>query len=414
MARKYIIVLTVLCLLLLQTSFALAQEKIEVAVNQSRLLAFNGVSSVAVANPDIADVAVVSGSEIVLVGKQPGLTTLHVWSFSGQESYLIEVGTDDSNIANAIKATLGFTDIRVSKVDKTIILEGTVNDQYQKLRAEKVAGAYGDKVVNLLEITNPTQVKIEVKIVEINRAKIRNLGIKWGNYPTTAPGSFYAGQSISNSVAGNAFGSFGSYADVNVQIDALVHDGFAKILSQPNLVTMSGDKASILIGGEIAVPVAWEDNKLTVEWKEYGIKLEIGPEVNAEGLIYSKVKAEVSTMDWNSPHRIGIGANISIPPMKMRKAESAISLSSGQTMGIGGLIASDASTDVYKVPFLSKIPILGNLFKSKSFSKEETELLIFITPTIVDPQEYKPSATPAMKDLAAENPWGGEQSGGKN
>lgn len=414
MTRKYMVILMVFCLLFLQTSLAPATEKIEVAVNQSRLLAFNGVSRVAVANPDIADVAAVSGSEVMIVGKQPGLTTLHVWSLSGRESYLIEVGTDDSNIANTIRNMLGYTNIRVSKVNTTIILEGTVNDQYQKMRAEKVAGAYGEKVVNLLEITNPTQVKIEAKIVEINRAKARDMGIKWGYNPATSPGNFYAGQSLTNSVVGNIFGDFGTYADINAHLTALVQDGFAKILSQPNLITLSGDKANILIGGEIPVPVARDDDKITVEWKEYGIKLEIAPEVNAEGLINSKVKAEVSTLDWNSTHRIELGDNFSIPPLKVRKAETAIALSSGQTMAIGGLIASESSTDVYKVPLLSKIPIIGQLFKSKSFSKEETELVIFITPSIVDPKEYKPPATRELNDLAAENPWGGEQSGGKN
>jgi pilus assembly protein CpaC len=412
--RKILSCLLILYLFLLQTNIAVATDTIEIAVNQSRLLAFNGVYRVAVANPDIADVGVVSGSEILVVGKQPGLTNVHIWSSSGRQSYLIEVGTDDSNIANMIKNTLGYTNIRVSKVNKTVILEGSVNDQYQKARAEQVAGAYGEKVVNLLEITNPIQVKIEAKIVEINREKIKDTGIIWGNNPDSSPGTFYAGQSFINSVVGSVFGDMGSFADINSRLNALVKNGSAKILSQPNIITLSGDKANIMIGGEIPVPVALEDNKITVEWREYGIKLDIAPEVNTEGLIKSKIKAEVSTLDWNSTHRIELGQNMRIPPIKVRKAESAITLNSGQTMAIGGLIANEISEDIHKIPLLADLPVIGKLFKSRSFSKAETELVIFITPTIVNPTEYKPNTTRDMKDYSAENPWGGENSGRKN
>lgn len=410
----FIAVLLLFCTSI-QSPAVLAAESLSVAVSQSRVLNFYGVERVAVANPDVADVMVVSGSEVLLVGKAPGVTTLHIWSTAGRSSYLIEVAADDLPIANQIKSILGYDNIRVSKVGKTIILEGKVNDQYQKSRAEAVAGAYGEKVINLLELTKPVQVKIEAKIIEIDREKSKSLGIKWGNGTGSdfAPGAFSFGQSFNSSGTFN-IGSLGKLGNINGQISALEKNGVAKLLSQPNMITLSGDKANILVGGQIPVPVSVQNGQIAIEWKDYGIRLEIAPLVNAEGLISSQIKAEVSSLDWNSPNKIQLGSNMFIPPLKSSKAESSIALSSGQTMAIGGLISSQTSKDIAKLPFLGDLPIIGNLFKSTSFNRNETELLILITPTIVDPSEYIPQATSEMKDFVQENPWGGTKDGGKN
>jgi pilus assembly protein CpaC len=386
---------------------ASAAGSITVAINHSLVMNMANVWRVAVANPEIADVVVVSESEILVVGKTSGITTLHTWSVNGHESFEIEVGDNNSMIANNIKNILGYNDVKVSKVNKTVILEGKVNDQYQKSRAEKVAEAYGEKVINLLELTNPKQVKIEAKILEISRDKLDNLGIKWGNNPATAPGVFSAGQSAIQSIPSqrDLFGWFGSYDDLNAQIDALIQDGHAKILSQPNMVTVSGEKANILVGGEIPVPVSVNNNQISVVWKEYGIKLVISPEVNAEGLIASNVKAEVSSIDYTNPKAmVDLGNGLIIPALKTRKAETVITMPSGKTMAIGGLISSDDSKYVTKFPFLSEIPILGKFFTSSSTSKNTREILILMTPTLVDISEYSPSMTLGMKGFLTENP----------
>jgi pilus assembly protein CpaC len=415
----YTMTLLLLCLLA-PVLPAAASDPLAVAVNQSRVLAVDGVQRVAVANPDIADVLVVSSNEILLIGKAPGFTTLQVWNRDGLLSYAVEVSDDNRPLALEIQSILGYPDIRVSKVNKSIILQGTVNDQYQKAQAEKVAAAYGERVVNLLEITRPTQVKIEVRVIELNREKTRNLGIKWGNN-VNSPGVFGFGQSnplnpVLGSGAATVLGGLGTYSAVNAQLEALVKDGAAKILSQPNIITLSGGKASIMVGGQIPVPISAQNGQVSIEWKDYGIKLDIEPEVNAEKLIQSKVKAEVSSLDWTSTHSILLGPGISIPPVKLRKAETAIALASGQTMAIGGLIASESSRDVYKIPLLGDLPILGQLFRSSSFNKGETELIILITPTIVDPAEYQAPITSDMRDFLKENPWQGGKTNdeGKN
>lgn len=339
-----------LCLLLAAVPTMAAGNTLEVAVDQSQVLNIEGVKRVAVANPKVADVLVVSDSELLLVGKAPGVTTLQIWTGRVPTVYSVQVGGAEFYIGK--------------------------------------------------------QVKIEAKIVEIDRGKMKNLGIKWGN-SVTSPGSFAFGQDIRNSEVGKLWNDFGSYANIQAQLDALIQDNFAKMLSQPNMITLSGTKANILVGGQIPVPISNDNGQITVEWKDYGIKLEIEPSVNAEESIYTKVKAEVSAIDWNDNHKIVISTSgMSIPPITMRKAESTIVLFSGQTMAIGGLISSEMSKDVQKIPFLGDLPIIGNLFKSTSFNRNETELLIFITPTIVDPNEYVPQSTVEMKQEVQKDPWG--------
>lgn len=402
-----------LCLLLFwpgQLS-ASGQEKMTVGAGQSRTVNMSGLQRAAIANPDVADVVVVSSSELILVGKQTGTTTLIIWSNMGRQTYQVEVAANDPAIANEIKRVLGYPDIRVVKVNKTVILEGTVNDQYQRARAEKIAAAYGDKVVNLLEIAKPIQIKIEAKIVEISRNKTDKLGLQYYSTNTANPGIFFAGQYQNSVLQGTAIslGNLGAVAPLNTQLNLLLQNGFAKLLSQPNMVTLSGEKANILVGGQIPVPVSNMAGQVSIEWKDYGIKLEISPEASLDGIITSKVKAEVSAMEWNNPTtKIKLGSNIEIPSIRMRKAETAIALASGQTMAIGGLIANDTTRDVTKIPFLGDLPVIGQLFRSTSFIKGETELIILVTPTIVDPQALVPPMSQELKDHLNQKPAGGQ------
>lgn len=403
--------------LFLAVSPLASAASLSVGANQSKVIYLSGVNKVAVANPDIADVIVLSSNEVLLVGKNGGQTTLHVWSDVGRSTYTVEVASGDEGATAEIRTLVGSDGIQVSKVGKTIILEGKVNSQYQKGRAEKAAAAYGDKVVNLLEIVQPVQVKLEAVILEIDRSKIEKLGISWGNGTGAnfAAGGFAIGQSQTNSIlSSRPFGNLGTYADINGQVNALLQTGYAKILSRPNVITLSGDKASIMVGGQIPVPISNKDGQITIEWKDYGIKLGIEPEVNAEGLIRSQVKTEVSSLDWNSANSIKLGTDMEIPPLKVNKAETVLALSSGQTMALGGLISQNISKDVTKVPLLANLPILGNLFKSTSYTKGETELLILVTPTVVDPKEYLPAASKDMKDALKEDPWGGTNYEGHN
>lgn len=401
MNRKKITLLVAVIMILLGGSPSAFAESLAVAVNKSVLLPFGTIERVAIANPDIADVAV-AGNEVIVVGKSPGITTLHVWTALGRTTYDIEVGADDRMLESTLEKVLNQSGIKVSKVGKTVILEGKTRDQQKRSWAEKIAAAYGDKVINLIELTNPRQVKIEAQIIEIFRDKTDELGITWGNNKDGSnPGSFSFGQSAVNSRDSNAFRKLGTYAEINGVVQALVKNGFAKILSRPNVTTMSGEKATILVGGEIPVPVAVDNNKVTIEWKEYGIKLAIAPEAGEQGLITTKVSAEVSTIDYASSNKVDIGSGIVVPPLKSRKSETMIALPSGQVMAIGGLIGSEETKSISKVPLLAELPVIGHLFRSTSFTSGKTEVVILITPTIVDASEA-PVVSAAMQEFMAD------------
>lgn len=261
--RKTLIIIILLVLTLAAETTAWAGGSILVSVNQSKVKSLSGVTQVAIANPAIADVTVVAG-EVLIIGKAPGSTTLYVWYGSEKDSYAVIVDSNETATAANIKAVIGYPGITVMKADKKIILEGVVNNQYERNRAEKIAKLYADDVANLLEMDTPKQVKIEVKVIEIASDKADKLGVEFMNSAGVQDGVvtlgengvFGAGQSFSNSAAPNGRSWFGNYADINLRVNALFKTGAAKLLSQPNIVTLSGEKASILIGGEIPVPVS--------------------------------------------------------------------------------------------------------------------------------------------------------------
>ncbi len=388
------------CLLL---AMPVSAVNMTVGQNQSIVLNASGVYKVAIANPDIADVVVISSNQVMLVGKKAGSTTLHIWRNGGQFSYTVLVDGNDAGTAGIIQSLLGYPDIHVSVAGGKVILEGMVENQYQRERAEKLAAAYGD-VVNLLEMAHPKQVRIESRIIEISTDKVKNLGIAYGNAASSdsttnssvslgTEGSFGFGQSHENKVdTGRPFNWFGSYANINAQLNALVKNGDAKILSQPYVITMSGEKADILIGGEIPVPVNTDDNTVTVEWREYGIRLQIEPNVQQDDSVDSKIQTEVSSLDWSSAVNATSATGVRIPGLLSRKANSHVLMKPGMTMAIGGLISSSESKSVSKIPLLGDIPILGQFFRNTSKTREQKEILILLTPILVD-SDYKPVAS---------------------
>ena len=393
-----------LCCLLFAGS-VFAAERLQVGVNRSNVYYGGGVTQVAIANPEIADVVILSPEQYMLVGKKVGSTSLHVWKGETYMTFEVVVNGTDPGMAYSIAQLIGYPGVTVNVSGGRIMLEGMVENQYEKNRAEKIAASFGGEVINLLEMTKPKQVRIESRVVEINSSKAKELGIAIANNseddngnPTLGnPGSFALGQSASNTIDGNRiFGWFGSYSDINAQLNALVKKGDAKILSQPYIITMSGDKAEILIGGEIPVPVNTGDNAISVEWREYGIKLNIEPNVMQDNAVDSKIDTEVSSLDWSSAIAANGSNGSKIPGMRSRKATTNVQMRPGMTMAIGGLISSEDSKSIQKIPLLGDIPILGQFFRTTSKSREKKEIIILLTPILVD-SDYKP----IMSDEAA-------------
>ena len=302
-----------------------------------------------------------------------------------------------------MQGVLKYPGVHVSMAGGKIILEGMVENQYERTRAELIASSYGT-VTNLLQMRHPKQVRIESRVIEISTDKVKNLGIAYGNAAGNDSGSsggnssvslgtegaFGAGQSHSNKVdTGRPFNWFGSYAEINAQLNALVKTGDAKILSEPYVIAMSGEKANILIGGEIPVPVNTDDNAVTIEWREYGIRLDIEPTVQQDDSVDAKFETEVSSLDTTSSNNATSSTGIRVPGLLSRKATSHVVMQPGMTMAIGGLISSTESKAVSKIPLLGDIPILGQFFRNTSKTRERKEILILLTPILVD-SDYKP------------------------
>lgn len=382
---------------------ACAAEPVEVSLNESKYMVASGITRLAVGNPAIADVQLLSSGDFLLVGKKAGTTSLIVWSDGGRRTeYTVYVAGNDRGMASAIQDAIGYPKVHVQMIKDRVMLRGKVENQYEHDTALKIAGLYtggdGSGVIDLLEMEHPSQIRLEAQIIEINSDYTKNLGIQyWSQTPGSnsnsgsssdnpnnnitvgTAGLFYGGEDFSSSRKHG--GWLGSHvANVNVTLQALINEGKARILSRPSITTMSGKTANILIGGRIPIPVSDGNGNVSIDWHEYGVKLNIEPVVDSEDKITSKVHAEVSTLDYS--HGVKIDS-FSVPGIATREAESEVNVRSGMTMAIGGLINSEDAKIVSKIPLLGDLPIIGRFFRHTSNTRDKRELIILITPTLV-------------------------------
>ena len=382
---------------------ACAAEPVEVSLNESKYMAAPGITRLAVGNPAIADVQLLSSGDFLLVGKKAGTTSLIVWSDGGRRTeYTVYVAGNDRGMASAIQDAIGYPKVHVQMIEDRVMLRGKVENQHEHDTALKIAGLYtggdGSGVIDLLEMEHPSQIRLEAQIIEINSDYTKNLGIQyWSQTPGSnsssgsstgnpnnnitvgTAGLFYGGEDFSSTRKHG--GWLGSHvANVNVTLQALINEGKARILSRPSITTMSGKTANILIGGRIPIPVSDGNGNVSIDWHEYGMKLNIEPVVDSEDKITSKVHAEVSTLDYS--HGVKIDS-FSVPGIATREAESEVNVRSGMTMAIGGLINSEDAKIVSKIPLLGDLPIIGRFFRHTSNTRDKREVIILITPTLV-------------------------------
>lgn len=387
---------------------AAAPEQLYLEMNQAYHLSPDNenltIVRVAVTNPEIADVRVIDNTSLNIVGYKAGSTSLTVWySNDSMEDYNITVSPMDSGYADLIKKIMNIPGVEVEKVADRVLLRGNVSNQYQNNQAQKIAEMFADKehVINLLKMTQPMQINLAALVIDISSKNAKDLGFFYGNSTIDnaagggvsvsditfgTPGSFYGGQNYHH-----ISGKVG--APVDVMLQALVTQGKAEILSRPNITTLSGEQANILIGGEIPVPTT-KDGEISIEWREYGIKLNIEPTSDDAENITAKVQAEISTLDY--AHQISTSAG-TIPGLTSRKAGTSVSLRSGSALAIGGLLNSEDAKTVTKIPLLGDIPIIGQFFRHSSTSKEKREMMILLIPSIVD-EDTPVSTTQRMAD----------------
>jgi len=389
---------------------------------------------ITVGDPEVADVNPLTDRSLSILGKKNGTTRVSVYA-EGKKLigvFDVEVVYDTSLLNSEIQRRFPGAHFRVTAVNGRIMLSGTAPDGPTVDKAVVIAKQFGPDVINTVNVLQPQQVMLEVRFVEATRQAGRDLGVQWnvfgqhnlaniGNRAPTnqlpitntgtslfkQPGTFLGdapviagGPNVGTNaltispidVAGVLSGTapFGVIVskliskgfETDMIINALEQKGVARALAEPNLVALSGDTASFLAGGEYPIPVPGSFGSITVDYKRYGVGLAFTPTVLTGGLINMKIEPEVSQLDFS--HMVTIGG-LSIPPLIVRRASTTVELRDGQSFVIGGLLQSNNQNAIDQMPWLGDVPVLGALFRSASYQKQETDLAIVVTPRLVRP-----------------------------
>src|SRR5215472_5092330 len=356
-------------------------------------------ATVFIANPDVADVQVKSPALIYVNGKIPGETVLY--AVDADDNVLlnapIRVEHDISRLRESLHALIPGENVAVESVNGSLVLKGNVSTAGRAEKANALATSIANeakgKVVNQLSVVTPNQVNLQVKIAEVDRTVLKALGVNWtklnGNTTFATNNPTTGGQIAVTNAINFALGP--KSALINMTVDALAQEGLITILAEPNLTATSGQPASFLAGGEFPVPVAGSAANgiatITVAFKEFGIRLDFTPTIIDAQHLSLRVRPEASQLTNTGAVSVPITANntVTIPALTVRRAETTVELGSGESFVLAGLLQHTLEQDISKVPALGDIPILGQLFRSQRFQKNETELVIIVTPYLVEP-----------------------------
>lgn len=341
------------------------------------------------------DVVLLNPNEIYLLGKSVGSTNIIILSRTGVCTVMdIAVGVDTKTLESRFNQYLPGSAIKVTAAADSIMLSGTVADATQVDRAVSIASAYAGqggaaKVINMLSVADPQQVMLEVKVAEVSKTLVDQLGAQ---FKIPSSGSSWTYSILSNFLSGNPGVLSAVRGNKLISLDAQKKNGLIKILAEPTIMAISGQEGSFLAGGRILIPVSQSSGvgvtTITLEEKEFGVALKFTPTVLASGRINLKVRPEVSEL---SPNGIGISVSGSglppsiLPLINTRKAETTVQLNDGQSFAIGGLIQNNVTQNINAFPVLGEIPILGALFRSSDFESNRSELMIVVTPHLVKP-----------------------------
>jgi pilus assembly protein CpaC len=379
----------------------------------------NRLRRVYVSNPAVLDSFTSSPHQIVVTAKTPGVSSLILWDEGGESQvYLIASDVDVSELRRALTNALPTENIRAEAHEEEVTLAGTVSSPEAEQAAVKLAGMFSKSIANSMLIApqHARQVRLKVRIVEIDRSRAQQLGFNFfgvgkntfnsttGQFPgiTVAPNSSSSSSSSGSSSNNNSAVSTGSSLlalssllnlfyynasiGVGAAIQALQDKQILQILAEPTITAMSGEKASFLAGGEFPYPVVQGGTggftSVTIQFRPYGIKLDFTPAVLPDGTIQLKVAPEVSALDYTNAVSI---SGYTIPALATRRAETQVELKSDQSFLLSGLLDNRTTDQLSKIPGIGDVPILGNLFKSKGVQRSVTELAVIITPTLVDP-----------------------------
>lgn len=367
-----------------------AQERTETSITKDETLILRtdkAFEEVRVANAKIADVSVLTDRSFNIIGKTSGKTSVMLYDARNQLLDIVDVtvGYDLAGLKKSLFQALPTERVEVRPMAGGLYLSGKVSSSRAAEQAVQIAQAYApDKITNGLSIHDSHQVMLEVRFVEASRDVIKELGIgmltqRAGDFVVGTGGGLISGRTPS--LAGQLFGGIDDVS-LDTSLQALEEKGVIRTLAEPNLVAMSGDTASFLAGGEFPIPVAADDGQITIEFRQFGVGLSFTPTVLDDGIINLEVAPEVSQIDTTNSIRL---SGIEIPSLRVRRADTTVELRNDQSFAIAGLLQNNTSDSKSQVPWIGDIPVIGSLFRSSRYKKSETELVIIVTPRLVQP-----------------------------
>lgn len=386
--------------------------ELQVPVNKSQVLRSDRPYAKAlVGNPEIADVLPLTSQSLYVLGKKAGTTSLTIYDRANMLIAVVDVvvGPDVTSLKRQLSELMPNDTVGARMSNDSVVLEGMVSSASSADRAVQIAETFAPgKVLNMLALGSAQQVMLEVRFSEVKRSVLKQIGVGLfagsagsgnlngvsGGGASLTPDATGAGVLKLGSIADSfgiltkTFGAFG--LNINATLDALERKGAITTLAEPTLVALSGETASFLAGGEFPVPVVQNGGSgnnnnggtFTVEWKPFGVSLAFTPTVLADGVINLVVAPEVSSIDPTASIVIN---NLRIPGLQTRRAKTVVELRDGESFAMAGLLRRDFQDTVRQFPGLGSIPIIGSLFRSTGFQREETELVIIVTPRLVRP-----------------------------
>ena len=390
-----------------RASFAQAPKEsiaINVLVGQSRVINFDKpIGRFSVSNPDVAEAVLVAPDQVLVNGKAFGQVNFIAWEKEKGSFIVFDVfvRANLSLIDSQIHALFPKDDIRLSQANGSVVISGNVANPVTASQAEQVVKAAGFQTVNMLmsPVRSVAQVQLQVRVAEVSRSRLRDYGTSYmtghdgtATYTNSGGGpsnlnDFNTPTNLITSAISPALNVFflNNPAGIAAMLRAVRQTGAVRELAEPNLIAMDGEQASFLAGGEFPIPVVQTGdarNTVTVVFKEYGVRLNFKPTILDEDHIRLELEPEVSTIDFANGVKFG---GFLVPALKTRRAKTGVELRDGQSFALAGLLNNEEVQSFSKIPVIADVPVLGNLFKSKSFQKNETELMFIITAQLVKP-----------------------------
>jgi pilus assembly protein CpaC len=371
---------------------------VTVARGASALLTLpTSMARMSIADESIADAVLVSPTEILINAKLVGLTSLVVWDEQGQASlFNIEVTTDVAALERQLNDLFPGNDLELSMgLGGSVVVSGEVRDPSVVSRTLQIAQAAGLTVIDNISAPSAKQILLHVRFAEVNRSVLEEWGSTlFAQNPNYFGGMFKSSENLEIGTVSEGLVSVlvsGNGAELSAVIRALKTTGDFNSLAEPNLITMEGQEATFLAGGEFPFPVVQSgasSNAISIQWKEFGVRLNFTPTITNSGNVRLKVAPEVSALDFTNGLVIG---GYEIPSILTRRVSSDVELAPGQHLAIAGLLDNSILESVNKIPILGDIPILGYLFKSTDYRERRSELLVIVTPHIVEPLNTAPA-----------------------